>query len=106
MVAAQVHVEPADDDRHGAVGAHGDEEQGGVLDVPVGVHVQEDGEPGGGHGDGDQGEGEAVLGFVRGEGDHHGEDEGAGPGGDAVELGADRGVAVGSDDAWGEVGVA
>lgn len=29
MVAAEVHVEPADDDGHGAVGAHGDKEEGG-----------------------------------------------------------------------------
>lgn len=29
MVATEVHVEPADDDGHGAVGAHGDKEEGG-----------------------------------------------------------------------------
>ena len=40
------------------------------------------------------------------EGDDEGEDEGTGPGRDAVELGTDLRVAVCSDDAGGEEGVA
>lgn len=105
MVAAEVHVEPADDDGHGAVGAHGDEEEREVFDVRLGVDVEEDGEAGDGEGDGDEGEEEAVFGFVGEVGDYHGEGEGACPGGHAVELGPDLGVAVCSDDAGCEVGI-
>ena len=56
VVAAEVEVEPADDDRKGGVGAHCDEEEGGVFEVRTRVDGQEDGEAGDGHGDGDQGE--------------------------------------------------
>lgn len=35
MVAAQVHVEPADDDGHGTVGAHRDEEESRVLKLVI-----------------------------------------------------------------------
>lgn len=38
MVPAEVHVEPADDDRHGAVGAHGDQEKRRVLHVRLVVY--------------------------------------------------------------------
>lgn len=96
----------ADDDGHGAVGAHGDEEEGRVLEVVVGVLSEEDGEAGDGDGDGEEGEEEAVAEAVGGEGDEHGEGEGGGPGGDGVELRLDGGVAVGADDAGGEEGVA
>ena len=106
MVAAEVEVEPADDDGEGGVGAHGDEEEGGVLEVRARVDGEEDGEAGDGDGDGDEGEEEAVLELVGEVGDDEGEDEGAGPGGDAVELGADLRVAVCFDDARGEEGVA
>ena len=106
VVAAQVEVEPAHDDGEGGVGAHGDEEEGGVFEVGARVDGQEDGEAGDGGGDGEQGEEEAVFELVGEEGDDEGEDEGAGPGGHAVQLGADLRVAVGSDDAGGEEGVA
>ena len=106
VVAAEVQVEPAHDDGQGGVGAHGDEEEGGVLEVRARVDGEEDGEAGDGDGDGEQGEEEAVLELVGEVGDDEGEDEGAGPGGDAVELGADLRVAVCFDDAGGEEGVA
>ena len=106
MVAAEVEVEPADDDGEGGVGAHGDEEEGGVLEVGAGVHGEEDGEAGDGGGDGEEGEEEAVLQLVGEEGDDEGEDEGTGPRRHAVELGPDLRVAVRADDARGEEGVA
>ena len=106
VVAAQVEVEPAHDDGEGGVGAHGDEEEGGVFEVGARVDGQEDGEAGDGHRGGEQGEEEAVFELVGEEGDDEGEDEGAGPGRHAVQLGADLRVAVGSDDAGGEEGVA
>ena len=40
MVAAEVEVEPADDDREGRVRAHGDEEQRRVFEVGPRVHGQ------------------------------------------------------------------
>lgn len=61
MVAAEVHAEPADDDGEGGVGAHGDEEEGGVFEVGVFVGGEEDGEAGDGYGDGKEGEEEAVF---------------------------------------------
>lgn len=105
MVAAQVHVEPAHDDGHGAVGAHADQEQGGVLDVGMVVDGQEDGEARDGDADGPDGVGEAVAGEVAEDGDKHGEGEGGGPWGHAVKLGLDGAVVVGLDDGGGEVGV-
>ena len=106
VVAAEVEVEPADYDGEGGVGAHGDEEEGGVFEVRPRVDGEEDGEAGDGHGDGDQGEEEAVLELVGEVGDDEGEDEGTGPWGNAVELSADLRVAVCFDDAGGEEGVA
>ena len=38
MVAAEVEIEPADYDWKGGVGAHGDEEEGGVFKVRARVH--------------------------------------------------------------------
>ena len=38
MVAAEVEIEPADYDGEGGVGAHGDEEEGGVFEVRARVH--------------------------------------------------------------------
>lgn len=105
-MAAQVEVEPAHNDGEGGEGAHCDEEEGAVLEVAVRVGGEEDGEACNGHGDGDEGEEEAVLELVGEEGDDEGEDEAGGPGGHAVQLGADLGVAVGSDDAGSEEGVA
>lgn len=89
VVPAEVKVEPAHDDGQGRVRAHGDEEERRVLEVGARVHGEEDGEAGDGHAGGEEGEEEAVVGFVGKIGDDEGEDEGAGPGGDAVELGAD-----------------
>ena len=106
VMAAQVEVEPADDDGQGGVDAHGDEEEGGVFEVGVFVGGQEDGEAGDGDGGWEQSEKEAMFGQVGEVGDDQGEDEGGGPGGNGVELGADLRVAVGGDDARGEEGVA
>ena len=106
MVPAQIEVEPANNDGEGGVRAHRDEEQRRVFEVGPRVHGDEDGEAGDGHCGRDQREQEAVFQLVGEEGDDEGEDEGAGPGWDAVQLSADLRVAVCSDDAGGEEGVA
>ena len=106
MVSAEIEIEPADNHRKRRVRAHGDEEQRRVLEVRPRVHGQQDGEAGDGNGDGDEREEEAMFQLIREEGHDESEDEGAGPGGDAVQLGADLRVAVRADDAGGEEGVA
>lgn len=94
VMPAEVHGEPADDDGHGRVDAHGDEEESGVFEVVVRVHGDEDAETGDGDEYGEQGEGETMLELVAEEGDHHGEDEGGGPGRDGMELCLDWAVAI------------
>lgn len=105
VVPAEVHGEPADYDRHGRVHAHGDEEERRVLETGVVVHGDEDAETGDGEADWQERERETVLKFVAEVGDDHGEGEGGRPRRDRVELRADRGIAVGLDDAGGEEGV-
>jgi hypothetical protein len=60
MVAAEVHREPADDDGHGRVRAHGDEKERGVLQMRPVVDVDEDAEADNGDADWEDGEREAV----------------------------------------------
>lgn len=102
-VSAQVHRHPADDDGHGGVGAHGDEEEGGVFRMRVVVDREEDGCAGEGEEGGKEGEEEAVGGGVGEGGDEESEEEGGGVGGDGVQLGFDGGVVVGLDHGGGEV---
>lgn len=106
MVAAEVHGEPADDDGHGRVDAHGDEEEGRVLQAAVVVHGDEDAEAGDGEADGPHGEGEAVLQLVAEVRHDHGEGEGRRPRRHRVQLRADGRVPVALDDARREEGVA
>lgn len=106
MVAAQIHGKPAHDDGHGRVNAHGDEEEGSVLECVVVVHGDEDAEADDGEADGGDGEGETVLELVAEVGDDHGEGERGCPGGHRVQLRLDSRVAVRLDDAGGEKGVA
>ena len=84
MVAAKVHVEPADDDWHSAVCTHGDEEERGILELVVVVDGDEDAEAGDTDADWDYGECEAVFCEIGKCGDDHGEGEGAGPWGNAM----------------------
>lgn len=105
-VAAQVHGHPADDDGHGGVGAHGNEEEGGVLGARVVVDREERGGAGEGEEGGEEGEEEAVGGEVGEGGDQEGEEEGGGAGGDGVQLGFDGGVVVCFYYGGGEVGEA
>lgn len=72
----------------------------------VSVGCEEDGKTCYCHGDGDEGEEEAVFEEIGEEGDDDGENEGCGPRWDGMELGADLAVAVGFYDARGEEGVA
>ena len=61
VVSAEILSEPANDDRHGAVGAAGDKEERGVFEVVVCVHREEDGKAGNGDSDWEEGEEEAVF---------------------------------------------
>ena len=106
MVAAQVEIEPADYYREGGVGAHGDEEEGAILEVWARVGSEEYGKSGNRHRYGNQCKHEAMFEPIREERDDEREDEGGGPGRDRVQLRADLRVAVCFDDAWSEEGVA
>ncbi|KAL9102738.1 MAG: hypothetical protein Q9163_002135 [Psora crenata] len=106
VVAAEVHVEPADDDRGGTIGAHCDEKEGAVLEVSVVVGDAEDDETRYGYGVAHEDEDKAVLEQVAEESDDQGEGEGGSPRGDAEQLCTDLAVAVRSDDGWGEIRVA
>lgn len=64
MMAAEVHVEPADNDGHGRVGTHGNEEEGGVLEISVLARGNEDGEAGDGDADGKYGKEKTMLELV------------------------------------------
>lgn len=105
-MAAQVHIEPADNNRHRRVRPHDDEEERAVLEGQVVVHREEDGKARDGDADGEHGEEEAVAREIGEHGDEHGEAESDGPGRDGVELCLYRAVIVGGDDGWAEVGVA
>ena len=89
---------PADDDRHRAVAAHGDQKESPILQVWCIVDGQQNTEARDCNAEWDKGEGEAVLQQVRKGCDDHGEDEGACPWRHAVQLGLDLAVAIGSDD--------
>ena len=67
---------------------------------------QQDGETGNGHGDGDEREDEAMFEQIAEEGDDEREGEGGCPWRHGVQLRLDLRVAVCSDDAGGEEGVA
>lgn len=98
MMAAEVHVEPADYDRHRAIGAHSDEKKCRVLYVRLVMHCEKDRKSGDGYKDRKQGESESVFHLVGEECDDHGEDKGACPRRNAVQLGANLSVSVATDD--------
>jgi len=105
MVAPEVHVEPADNYRHGGVGAHCDEEETSVFDVLVIVHGEHDCEARDRYRDGDDCEDETMFGEVRASSYDHCKCECAGPGWDRVELCLNGRVAVRLHDCGGEEGV-
>lgn len=94
MVTPEIHGEPANDDGHGAVDAHGDAKQSTVFESVVVVHGDQDAKACDGDTDGDDGKGETMFEFVTEEGYHHGKGEGCGPGRNGVQLRLDGGVAV------------
>jgi hypothetical protein len=61
MMATQIHVEPANDNRHSRVSPHGDQEECCILQFVVVMHGDEDGEPGNTDADGENGEEKAML---------------------------------------------
>ena len=103
-MAALVHAEPADGDRHGRIDAHSDEEDGRVF----GLVVRVDGEQDGGSGEtGAVGEHEvqvAVVSQIGRCGEEHYGGEGGGCGGYVVQLGFNGRVAVRFDYRGAEVG--
>lgn len=104
-MAAQIHVEPADDDGHGRISAHGHEEQSSILDRAVVVYSNENGETGDADSNRKKREEEAVLEAITEPGYYHGKPECSGPRRHAVKLGLDRAVAVALDNTRREVGV-
>lgn len=105
MVAAQVHVEPTNNDRHRRVRPHDHEEQRTVLKGQVVVHREKNGKSGDGNADGQHGEEEAVAREIGKHGDEHREAESDGPWRNGVELRLYRAVVVGGDDGWAKVGI-
>lgn len=105
VVAAQVHVEPTNNDGHRRVRPHDHEKQRAVLEGQVVVHGQENGKAGDGHADGKHGEEEPVAREVGKHGDEHGEAEGDGPWRDGVELRLDCAVVVRGDNGGAKVGI-
>lgn len=87
MVPSQVHIEPADDDRHRGVRPHDHEEECPILKGEVVVDCEEDAKAGNGDADWEDCEEEAVAREVGKYGDKHGEAEGDGPWRNGVELG-------------------
>ena len=61
MMASEIHIEPAYYHWHGTVGSHGDEEEGGVLEIGVVVDGDEDAEAGDADADWYDGDCESVL---------------------------------------------
>ncbi len=102
MMAAEVEVVPAYNDRHSAVGAHGYEEECCVLQIRPLLDGEQDAEASYGDGDGDQCECESMFCLVREVGYQHGEEEGAGPRRNAVKLRANRSVPVTLDYSGGK----
>ena len=75
VVSAQVQVEPTDNDWHGGVDAHRNEEEGSILEVEAVMDGKENAEAGDGHQDGDESKNEAVPRLIRKIGDEHCESE-------------------------------
>jgi hypothetical protein len=102
----QRRTEPAYDNWHGGVTAHGYEEQSCVLQRTVIVYRDQDGEADDCDADGKDSITESMACFVGEIGEDHCKGEGGGPGGYTVELCLDFTVAVAIDDWRWEVCVA
>ena len=94
MVPAKVQIEPADDDRHCAEAAHDNQKERCVLHMRLVVYREEDRKANDGNADRDYGEGEPMLCLVGQVCNDHCKREGTCPRGNAVQLGADRGVSI------------
>lgn len=103
---AEVHGEPADDDGHSAETAHGDEEERSIFEAVVVVNGKEDSEASDYNGNRDDCEEETVFRFIGDVCNKHCKGESCSPWRYTVQLRLDWRVAVGSDDAGGEVGIA
>lgn len=106
VVAAKVHVEPTNDDRHGGVSTGCDEEERCVLKARIIVNGDEDAESDDGNANCKDGEAETMAGLVRDERNGHGKAESHSPRRNGVQLCLNRTVAVSLDDTRREVGVA
>ena len=79
VVPTQIHREPANDDGHGRIDAHGDQEKRSILKAMIVMNRDEDPKAHYTHTDWKNGESEAVFQLVAEEGNDHGESEGGGP---------------------------
>src|SRR5690348_9322535 len=96
---------PADNDRHGSVGTHSNQEQCCILEITVVVNRNKDCEASNANTDWEDCEGKTVLQAIRAPRNQHGEAECCRPWRHAVQLCLDRAVAVALDDLWREVRV-
>ena len=103
---AEIHGEPADDDGHGAETTHGNEEERSIFEAVVVMDGDEDGETSDGDGNWCYCEQEAVFGFVGDVCDQHCKGKSCSPWRYTMQLGLNWRVAVGSDDAGREEGIA
>lgn len=105
-MAAEIHVEPTNDDWHGGVTTHGHEEQRCVLERTVMVHRDQDCETSDGDTDGEDGVRETMARLVGQVCEDHSETKGGGPWWYAVKLSLNLSVAIAVNDRRAEVGVA
>jgi hypothetical protein len=103
VVAPEVHIEPAHNDGHSCIRAHGYEKKRGVLQGAVVVHRDEYCEASDADADREYGEKEAVFQTIRKPRNQHAKPKGCGPGRHAVELCLDGTVAVALNDGGGEI---
>ena len=89
MVTREVHIEPADNDRHSRIGPYRHEKERPVFNVRVGVLGEEDAETSNADGCQGYGEEEAVAEEIAEVGHDQGGREGGGPGRDGTELDLD-----------------
>lgn len=106
VMPTQIHIEPTNNNRHGCISSHGDQEESCILQVVVVVHGNEDSEAGDADANGENGKEEAMseaIGEIR---NKHGKAKSSSPRRHTMELGLDGRVAVALDDGGRKVCIA
>ena len=106
MMAAKIHVEPADNNWHSRVGTHGDQEQSSIFQVVVMVDSDKNTKACNRYADRYQSEQEPMLEFIRKVSNDHGKGKSARPRWYGKKLSPNCGVAVGCNDGRGKEGIA